>query len=265
LHFVNPEQAVGRQAALMTSRLACSITTISTTLHRDRSDRLAVLAATSLLLLAGCGGGGGADAAAASQVAAAPALSPAAPAPSPTAAPAPSPVSPSPAPAPAPSPAPPPAPAPAPASGGADITCGLANFQADALRLVNARRAVGASCGARGSFPATTALTWNTPLTNASYGHSRDMAVQNYFSHTSADGRTLGTRVTAAGYTWQSVGENIAAGYGTVQQVVDGWMASDGHCANLMGASFQHMGLACARQAGSAYGTYWTLDLARPR
>lgn len=256
---------------------ACIPTTIPTTLRRDRSDRLAVMAATAALMLAGCGGGAESDAAAAPQVAAAPVLapSPAPASPSPAPAPAISPASPAPAPAPAalPSPAPSPAPTPAPAtapatapaSSGADITCGLANFQAEALRLINARRAAGASCGARGSFPATTALTWSTPLTNASFGHSRDMATLNYFSHTSADGRTLGTRVTAAGYTWQAVGENIAAGYGSVQQVVDGWMTSDGHCANLMGANFVHMGLACARQSGSTYGTYWTLDLARPR
>lgn len=133
------------------------------------------------------------------------------------------------------------------------------------LRLVNARRAAGASCGARGNFAATTALTWNTPLADAAYGHSRDMATLNYFSHTSADGRTLGTRVTASGYAWSSVGENIAAGYSSVQSVVDGWMASDGHCANLMGASFVHVGMACARQTGSTYGSYWTMDLARPR
>lgn len=235
--------------------------TIPTTLRRDRSERLAMLAATATLLLVGCGGGGSDEAAApAPQVAAAPA-----PAPSPAPATSPTPSPPSPAPSPSPSPSPAPAPAPAPASSSADITCGLASFQADALRLINARRAAGASCGARGSFPATTALSWNTPLTDAAYGHSRDMATLNYFSHTSADGRTLGTRITAAGYAWSSVGENIAAGYGSVQSVVDGWMASDGHCANLMSASFVHMGLACARQTGSTYGTYWTLDLGRPR
>lgn len=183
------------------------------------------------------------------------------PVPAPVSAPVPAPVS-----APLPAPAPAPAASPAPnASSGADITCGLADFQADALRLINARRAAGASCGARGSFPPASALAWNASITTAAYGHSLDMATRNYFSHTSADGRTLGTRVTATGYGWQAVGENIAAGYGTVAQVVDGWMASDGHCANLMGASFVHMGLACARQSGSAYGTYWTLDLARPR
>ena len=90
------------------------------------------------------------------------------------------------------------------------------------------------------------------------------MANQNYFSHTSADGRTVGDRVTASGYSWTLAGENIAAGYGNVANVVAGWMASDGHCANLMNPNFRDFGLACARSAASTYGDYWTMDLGRP-
>lgn len=133
------------------------------------------------------------------------------------------------------------------------------------LSLVNAHRAAGASCGARGSFPSVPALAWESRLAQAAYDHSLDMATQNYFSHTSQDGRTLGQRVTATGYGWQAIGENIAAGYGRTQTVVDGWMASDGHCANLMSSSYTQMGLGCARDAGSTYGIYWTQVLARPR
>ena len=158
---------------------------------------------------------------------------------------------------------PPPGSAPPPPAG-TDITCGLANFEADALRLINQRRAAGATCGSRGSFAPAAALSAQAQLTNAAYGHSRDMADNNYFSHTSLDGRTLGMRVSAAGYSWSSVGENIAAGYGTVQQTMDAWMASEGHCANLMAPGFTQFGMACARNSASTYGTYWTLDLARP-
>ncbi len=149
-------------------------------------------------------------------------------------------------------------------STGADATCALANFDADALRLINQYRAAGASCGSRGSFAPVSALSAQAQLTSAAYGHSRDMADNNYFDHTSLDGRTLGTRVSAAGYAWSSVGENIAAGYGSVQAVVDGWMASDGHCANLMNPGFTQYGLACARNDASTYRLYWTLNLARP-
>ena len=148
---------------------------------------------------------------------------------------------------------------------GEDITCGLADFQAEALRLINQRRAAGASCGARGEFAPTTALAWDTRLAQAAYGHARDMAEHENFSHTGSDGSTLGQRVSAAGYAWSAVGENIAAGTGSVSATIDGWMASDGHCANLMSPGYRHVGLACAAKSGSRYGRYWTLDLAAPR
>jgi uncharacterized protein YkwD len=157
--------------------------------------------------------------------------------------------------------------APAPAPGGglnADITCGLANFEADALRLINQIRATGASCGAQGSFAPAGPMSIQSRLGNAAYSHSRDMADRNYFSHTSLDGRTLADRVNATGYAWSSLGENIAAGYATVQRTVDAWIASDGHCANLMNPRFTEFGLACASNDASTYRTYWTLDLGRP-
>ncbi len=145
-------------------------------------------------------------------------------------------------------------------------TCGLSDFANQALTRVNQYRASGASCGAEGRFAATTALTWNTALTQAADGHARDMAANNYFSHTSLDGRNLGQRISATGYVWGSAAENIAAGQRSVQAVVDGWMASDGHCANLMRPAHQHLGLACAAGGtNSSYPTYWSLTLAAPR
>jgi uncharacterized protein YkwD len=140
----------------------------------------------------------------------------------------------------------------------------VANFEAEVLRIVNQYRTAGATCGARGSFAPAGALTLNARLASAAYGHSRDMADNNYFSHDSLDGRTMVDRVIAAGYTWSTLGENIAAGYGSVQDVIDGWMRSDGHCANLMNPRFTEFGLACARNDSSRYRIYWTQDLGRP-
>jgi uncharacterized protein YkwD len=154
--------------------------------------------------------------------------------------------------------------APTASAPAADTTCGLPNFQADALRLVNQQRAAGATCGSRGSFAPAAALTWNARLASAAYGHSRDMADNNYFSHDSLDGRTMVNRINATGYTWSTIGENIAAGYGGVQDTVSGWMASEGHCANLMNPSFTEFGLACARNDASRYRIYWTQNLGRP-
>jgi len=168
------------------------------------------------------------------------------------------------------------APASAPASGvGAGIdaamaeataTCGLSDFAASALARINSLRAAGASCGSQGAFAPALPLRWNRLLTQAAAAHTADMAANDYFSHTSADGRTMVDRVNATGYGWSSLGENIAAGYATVDSVIDGWMHSDGHCANLMNPVFDEVGLACADgAAGSRYGRYWTQDLARSR
>lgn len=145
-----------------------------------------------------------------------------------------------------------------------DTTCGLATFEADALRLINQYRAAGATCGSHGAFAPAAALTRNPKLVSAAFGHSRDMADHNYFSHDSLDGRTMANRVDATGYAWSMIGENIAAGYSSVQSVIDGWMASEGHCANLMNPRFTEFGMACARNDASRYRLYWTQDFGRP-
>lgn len=145
-------------------------------------------------------------------------------------------------------------------------TCGQDDFAASALVRINALRAAGASCGSRGAFAPALPLRWNALLTKAAAAHTADMAANDYFSHTSADGRTVADRVDATGYVWSSLGENIAAGYATVDSVIDGWIHSDGHCANLMNPAFDEVGLACvAGAAGSRYGRYWTQDLAQSR
>lgn len=159
----------------------------------------------------------------------------------------------------------------APSTGGAtalialDTTtsCGQANFRADLLQQINAARAQSRTCGSN-TLPAATALAWNDRLFSAAARHSRDMAVNNYFSHTSLDGRTFSRRITDEGYAWSSSGENIAAGQASVSDVVSGWLASPGHCANIMRAEFRDVAVSCVSQAGSSYGRYWTMSLARP-
>jgi uncharacterized protein YkwD len=196
--------------------------------------------ATLLLSLAACGGDGGeggnaADAAPGGAVAAAPAVTP------------------------APASLTVDAPVPAQAS------CAIPDFAAAALAAVNQRRAAGATCGSR-SYVSAAPLRWSGQLAQASAAHSADMAAQNYFSHTSLDDRSMRDRVDATGYAWASLGENIAAGYPGIDRVVEGWMRSDGHCANIMNPAFDEMGLACVPGAsGSDYGQYWTQNLARKR
>jgi uncharacterized protein YkwD len=140
------------------------------------------------------------------------------------------------------------------------LTCNLPNFQQDMMNRINAARASGRTCGSTQYGPAP-ALTWNTYLFNAASGHSTDMASNNYFSHTGLDGSNPGQRITGAGYAWNAYGENIAAGQSSVQSVVDGWLASPGHCANIMNPKLADVGVACVSSSTSTYRTYWTMDL----
>ena len=163
------------------------------------------------------------------------------------------------------------APTPATSSPGAATpsttgTCNLPEFSTSVLARVNQYRAAGANCGSQGVFAAAPALSWNLPLTQAADVHSRDMVANNFFSHTGANGSSAGQRISAAGYNWSTYGENIAAGQSSINQVVDGWMVSDGHCANIMNAVFVDIGVVCvAGNASTTYGTYWTMDLGKSR
>src|SRR5690606_18283052 len=143
-------------------------------------------------------------------------------------------------------------------------TCGLPDFQAEVLRRVNEMRSESRYCGATLHQPAGT-LRWNSRLFAAAAGHSADMADNNYFSHTSPDGRTASQRVSDAGYNWRSTGENIAAGQRTIADVMRGWGDSPGHCANIMNPAFTEVAVSCAASNTSIYGQYWTMSLGTPR
>lgn len=143
-------------------------------------------------------------------------------------------------------------PAEAPANSSMAVATGL---NADLmLKLVNDKRKSGCNCGST-FMPAVNPLTWNDLLASAALAHSKAMNVNNFFSHTSLNGASAGDRITAAGYKWNTYGENIAAGQPTEQAVFDAWIASEGHCKNIMAANFKEMGAA-------KDGKYWTQDFA---
>ena len=118
------------------------------------------------------------------------------------------------------------------------------------LARVNAERAK-AGCKA---------VVLDPRLTAAAAGHAQDMATNNYFSHTSKDGRSFVDRIKAQGYPVPR-SENIAAGQPTVTAVMDAWMASSGHRANILDCSAVAMGAASAN--GGSYGIYWVQDFGR--
>lgn len=133
----------------------------------------------------------------------------------------------------------------------------------EVLEEVNMARAQARRCGDR-EFKSVPPLRWSDALANAALKHSRDMARNNYFAHEGKDGRSVADRVKAEAYRWSRVGENIATGQGTAQQVVRGWLSSPGHCANIMNADFSEMGAAYVYEPASESGIYWTQVFAKP-
>ncbi len=122
------------------------------------------------------------------------------------------------------------------------------------LQLVNDVRKTGCQCGDTWYGPAA-AVSWNSQLETAALHHSSDMKQKNYFSHEAPDGSDAGDRIQRAGYQWGAFGENIGMGYANEQAVIRGWLASPGHCRNIMNKLYKEMGVA-------RVGSYWTMVMA---
>ncbi|MET9930937.1 MULTISPECIES: sigma-70 family RNA polymerase sigma factor [unclassified Streptomyces] len=122
---------------------------------------------------------------------------------------------------------------------------GHTSVEEQVIALVNAERAK-EGCGA---------VTGNSLLARAAQGHSDDMAARDFFDHTNPDGAGPGERVTATGYGWSTYGENIAMGQQTAEQVMEAWMNSPGHRANILNCSFRELGVGLHTGDG---GPYWT-------
>jgi uncharacterized protein YkwD len=94
------------------------------------------------------------------------------------------------------------------------------------------------------------ALGYDSALARAAEDHARDMAENSYFSHTSQDGREFDDRADAAGYTGFATAENIAQGQRNASAVMDSWMTSDGHRANILSRRSNEIGV-------GLYQRYW--------
>jgi uncharacterized protein YkwD len=127
----------------------------------------------------------------------------------------------------------------------------------EVLRLTNNARAQPRTCGSR-RFAAAPPLRWAGELGLAAFSHSRDMATRNYFDHRAPDGSRADARARREGYNWRRIGENIAAGQGSPQEVMAAWLASPGHCENIMTREFVDMGAAYAINEHSEHTIYWT-------
>lgn len=137
-----------------------------------------------------------------------------------------------------------------------------AAVNARVVALVNTARSQGRRCGDE-SMPAVAPLAAAAPLDAAAQAHAGDMAARDYFSHRGRDGREPRDRVRAAGYAARLTGENIAFGPESAEEVVAGWLASPGHCANLMDGRFRHTGVGFATGARPG-SVYWVQTFGAP-
>ena len=139
-----------------------------------------------------------------------------------------------------------------------------AQVSKEVLSLVNAARGKARKCG-RKQFAAVPPLALSAVLNRAALIHSQDMANKSFLEHRGSDGSMVGERAVRVGYKWRTVGENIADGAQTADAVVQLWLESPGHCANIMTAGFTEMGIAFAVDRKSDAGIYWTQVFAAPR
>jgi uncharacterized protein YkwD len=138
-----------------------------------------------------------------------------------------------------------------------------ATVRARVVELVNAARSHGRKCG-RERYAAAPPLNVSRDLNDAAADHARDMARKKYFEHRGRDGSEPKDRVIRAGYEPRLTGENIALGPESAEEVVAGWLDSPGHCANIMDARFQDIGVGLATGRGRGQ-IYWVQNFGSPR
>ncbi|GGV16384.1 hypothetical protein GCM10010495_33340 [Kitasatospora herbaricolor] len=138
-------------------------------------------------------------------------------------------------------------PAPAKSSPAAGAPAGgkAAQFIDQVAALVNTERAN------HGCAP----VAVNAKLQSAAQVHSDDMAARDYFDHADPEGHHADTRINATGYRWSRWGENIARGQQDAAAVMDAWMNSPGHRANILNCDFKEIGVGVTLGSG---GPWWT-------
>ncbi|MGB3541901.1 CAP domain-containing protein [Rubrivirga sp.] len=116
-------------------------------------------------------------------------------------------------------------------------------WDAEMLAAVNEARAQGGVCGTERMAPSEP-LIWDVRLERAAARHSRDMSRHGYIGHVDSRGRGIGERVREAGYDWSVVAENIARYRESIDEVVEDWLESPGHCVNILNPVLMEMGSA---------------------
>ena len=115
----------------------------------------------------------------------------------------------------------------------AAIAPATSNYEQKVAELVNIERQK------NGLAP----LTLDSAISNVARIKSKDMSDNNYFAHQSPNYGSAGDMLTQFGIKWSAWGENIAAGQRTPEEVVNAWMNSEGHRANILSPNFSKIGV----------------------
>jgi uncharacterized protein YkwD len=102
------------------------------------------------------------------------------------------------------------------------------------------------------------ALSANSRLDRSAQGWTNEMVSHHEFTH----GADFAERISTAGFRWSQAGENIASGFPTPASVVAGWMASSGHCENILSPAFREVGTGVSQGATTVSPGTWTQDFA---
>lgn len=129
------------------------------------------------------------------------------------------------------------------------------------LDQLNALRRQGQLCGSV-ARPAAPPLRWEPKLARSAQDFATELAQRDVLSHVGVDGSGIRQRFKRSGYLIARAGENLAAGQDDLDEALQSWLASAGHCDNLMQPDFRDVGLACAVGPG-AYRQYWVMHLGR--
>ena len=130
-------------------------------------------------------------------------------------------------------------------------------FKFKFLDAVNKTRTQARICGDK-YFAAAPALRLDNRLNKAAFKHSEDMFKHQFLEHTSSNGDTLVERMQDENYSWRAVAENIAFNQKSINQVIEAWLSSPGHCSNMMSADYTQTGIANVNR-------YWTQVYATPK
>lgn len=118
------------------------------------------------------------------------------------------------------------------------------SYAKQVLKLVNTER----------KKAGLTELTWDDTVAAAAM--TRSTEIEKSFSHTRPDGRNFGTAITDLGVSYRGAGENIAWGQKTPEAVMNAWMNSEGHRANILNPNFKKLGV--GYRTNNQGTPYWT-------